>query len=188
MIRPDVHRLHADVAEAGKLLALKGRHADALAKYREALRLAHGVRAPQIFARHYLHCVLESLERMGAHGQAATLAGEAASSAANETGDVALSVFQQRDRACLLERQGVNLLKAGETSAARASLAAALALDDGLPLARRLLAWTERGLTVGAAQLAQAQRTHGYWAVRPETVNSARSREPAVLTKEPMNG
>jgi tetratricopeptide (TPR) repeat protein len=188
MTRPDVHSLHAGVAEAGKVLALKGRHAEALAKYREALRLAHGVRAPQIFARHYLHCVLESLERMGAHDQAATLAGEAASSAASEAGGLEPSVFQQRDRACLLERQGVNLLKAGETTAARASLIAALSLDDGLPLARRLLAWTERGLSVSAAQLAQAQRTDGYWAVRPETVNSARSREPAVLTKEPMDG
>jgi len=188
MTRPDVHRLHAGVAEAGKGLALKGRHAEALVKYREALRLAHGVRAPQIFARHYLHCVLESLERMGAHDQAATLAGEAASSAASQTGDVELSAFQQRDRACLLERQGVNQLKAGDISAARASLAAALALDEGLPLARRLLDWTERGLSVSPAQLAQAQRTHGYWAVRPETVNSARSREPAVLIKEPVDG
>ncbi|KQZ22032.1 MULTISPECIES: hypothetical protein [Caulobacter] len=188
MTRPDVHGLHASIAEAGKVLALKGRHPEALAKYREALRLAQGVRAPQIFARHYLHCVLESLERMGAHGQAATLAGEAASSAANETGDLEPSAFQQRDRACLLERQGVNLLKAGETTAARASLEAALALDDGLPLTRRLLGWTERGLSVSAAQLAQAQRTHGYWVVRSETVNSARAREPAVLTKEPMDG
>jgi hypothetical protein len=186
--RPDVHRLHADVAEAGKRLALKGRHPEALTKYREALRLAHGVRAPQIFARHYLHCVLESLEKMGAHDQAATLAGEAASSAAQETGDIELSLFQERDRACLLERQGVNLLKAGDVPAARASLVAALALDEHLPLSRRLLAWTERGLSVGAAQLAQAQRTDGYWAVRPETVNSARSDQPAVLTKEPMDG
>lgn len=185
--RPDVHRLHAGVAEAGKLLALKGRHDEALAKYREALRLAHGVRAPQIFARHYLHCVLESLERTGAHDQAATLAGEAASSAAAELGDGTPSDFQRRDRAFLLERQGVNRLKAGDIAAARDSLAAALALDEGLALARDLLTWTARGLGVTAARLAEAQRAHGYWTVRADTVDRTRVCESPVSPREPMS-
>jgi hypothetical protein len=184
----DVHRLHAGVAEAGKLLALKGRHDQALAKYREALRLAHGVRAPQIFARHYLHCVLESLERTGANDQAAVLAHEAASSAAAELGDGTPSDFQRRDRACLLERCGVNRLKAGDTAGARESLEAALALDEALPLSRDLLAWTARGLGVPAARLAEAQRAHGYWTVRADTVDSARACVSPALMKEPMHG
>ncbi|MFT4251022.1 MAG: hypothetical protein QM608_00870 [Caulobacter sp.] len=191
--RPDVHRLHAGVAEAGKLLALKGRHDEALAKYREALRLAHGVRAPQIFARHYLHCVLESLERMGAHDQAAILAGEAAGSAAAELGDGTPSDFQRRDRAFLLERMGVNRLKAGDVAGARDGLAAALALDGSLALARDLLAWTARGLGVTAARLAEAQRAHGYWTVRADTVDRTRACESpqtaqGPMTKEPMHG
>lgn len=186
--RPDVHRLHAGVAEAGKLLALKGRHDEALAKYREALRLAHGLRAPQVFARHYLHCVLESLERMGAHDQAAVLAGEAASSAASELGDGTPSDFQRRDRAFLLERQGVNRLKAGDVAGARESLGQALSLDDALLLSRDLLSWTARGLGVTAARLAEAQRAHGYWTVRADTVDGARACESPALTKEPMHG
>lgn len=189
----DIHRLHAGVAEAGKVLALKGRHDQALAKYREALRLAHGVRAPQIFARHYLHCVLESLERTGAHEQAAVLAGEAASSAAAELGDGTPSDFQRRDRACLLERKGVNELKAGDVTAARESLAAAVALDEALPLSRSLLAWTARGLGVPAGRLSEAQRVHGYWTVRADTVDQARACESPTSPqtpriKEPMNG
>lgn len=186
--RPDVHRLHAGVAEAGKLLALKGRHDQALAKYREALRLAHGVAAPQIFARHYLHCVLESLEHMGAHDQAAILAGEAASAAIEELGEAEPSAFQRRDRAFLLERQGVNRLKAGDVAGARLCLAAAVEQDQALPLSRLLLAWTERGLGVTAARLAEAQRAHGYWTVRADTVDRARACESPALTKEPMHG
>lgn len=59
MSAPNVHQLHAGVAEGGKLLALKGQHREALVCYREALRMARSVNAPQVFARHYLHCVLD---------------------------------------------------------------------------------------------------------------------------------
>lgn len=186
--RPDIHRLHAGVAEAGKLLALRGRHDEALSKYREALRLAHGVRAPQVFARHYLHCVLESLERSGAYDQAAVLAGEAAGSAAAELGDGTPSDFQRRDRAFLLERQGVNRLRAEDIPGARESLQAALALDEALPLSRDLLAWTARGLGVTAGRLAEAQRAHGYWTVRADTVDRTRACESPDHSKEPIHG
>jgi tetratricopeptide (TPR) repeat protein len=179
-----VHRLHLGVAEAGKLLALKGRHTQALAKYREALRLAHGARAPQLFARHYLHCVLESLEHLGAYTHAAELAGAAADSAANPDP----TPFQKRDRAHLLERQGVNLARAGDVVTARAVLAAALELDAGLPLARALLEWTARGLAINPARLAAAQRQHGYWVVRPGTVDAARAAESPIPATETSHG
>lgn len=179
------HRLHLGVAEAGKLLALKGRHHDALAKYREALQLAHGARAPQLFARHYLHCVLESLEHLGEHAHAAALAGAAADSAANPDP----TPFQKRDRAHLLERQGVNLAKAGDVPAARMALTAALELDSGLPLARALLDWTARGLAITAGRLAEAQRKHGYWVVRPDTVEAARAMaSPLTQPTETQHG
>ena len=172
---PAAHQFHAGIAEAGKLLALKGQHRQALEHYREALRLAHSARAPQVFARHYLHCVLESLERLGDHAQAAQLAGAAADAAANPDP----TPFQLRDRAHLLERQGVNLLRMGDVPAARIALAAALALDPGLRLTRDLLSWTARGLSVSPARLAEAQARTGYWVVRPGTVDAARAiREP----------
>ena len=180
-----VHRLHMGVAEAGKLLALKGRHQEALAKYREALQLAHGARAPQLFARHYLHCVLESLEHLGDHTRVAELAGAAADNAANPDP----TPFQKRDRAHLLERQGVNLARAGDVPRARTVLAAALELDAGLPLARALLDWTARGLAINPARLAEAQRKHGYWVVRPDTVDAARALErPFAPTTETLHG
>ena len=170
MMIDGIHRMHMGGAEAGKLLALRGRHRDALAKYREALQLAHGARAPQLFARHYLHCVLESLEHLGDHQRAADLAGTAAENSANPDP----TPFQKRDRAHLLERQGVNLARAGDVAGARTVLAAALELDAGLPLARALIDWTARGLAINPARLAQAQRKHGYWVVRADTVDAAR--------------
>ena len=174
------HRLHAGIAESGKLLALAGKHKEALLRYREALRLAHAAGAPQVFARHYLHCVLESLEHLGAHSEAATLAGEAASHAATAHADP--TPFQRRDRAHLLERQGVNALRGGDVGEARRVLAEAVALDPALPLARQLLDWTVRGLSVNAARLAAAQRSHGYFAVRADTVAPERAIDPAAMT------
>ena len=172
------HRLHLSAAEAGKVLALKGRHQEALVQYREALRLAFSARAPQVFARHYLHCVLESLEHLGDHQHAAELAGAAADAAASPEP----TPFQKRDRANLLERRGVNLVKAGDIAGARAALTAALELDDALKLTRSLLEWTARGLSINAARLADAQRKHGYWVVRADSMDTDRRADiPDVL-------
>ncbi len=182
MTAPDPHRLHAGVAESGKLLALKGQHKHALSRYREALRLAHSARAPQIFARHYLHCVLESLEHMGAHVEAAALAGEAASATANPDP----TPFQRRDRAHLLERCGVNLMKAGDVRAARDVLGEALTLDAALPLSRQLLDWTARGLAVSGDRIAGAQRRHKYFSVRAGAVHPDHAIDPpAIMTTSP---
>lgn len=176
------HRLHIGIAEAGKLLALKGRHQQALARYREALQLAHGARAPQLFARHYLHCVLESLEHLGDHARAAELAAAAADTASCPDP----TPFQKRDRAHLLERQGVNLALAGDIAGARSALADAVALDDGLPLARAILDWTARGLAINPQRLADAQRKHGYWVVRADTVDPARALESPHAHTAPL--
>ncbi|PXA82608.1 hypothetical protein DMC18_25350, partial [Caulobacter sp. D5] len=63
----------------------------------------------------------------------------------------------------------------------------ALALDEGLALARDLLTWTARGLGVTAARLAEAQRAHGYWTVRADTVDRTRVCESPVSPREPMS-
>ncbi|WP_339913748.1 hypothetical protein [uncultured Brevundimonas sp.] len=181
---PNRHRMHMAVAEAGKRLALKGRHDEALMKYREALRLAYAAAAPQVFPRHYLHCVIESLEHSGAYAQAAALAGEAASAAA----DADASTFHRRDRAHLLERQGVNQLKAGDTAAARAALTAALALDPELSLARAVMDWTARGLSVSPTRLTEAQRHHRYFIVRADIVDADGMMDTPKASKDAAHG
>ncbi len=174
----NIHALHAGIAESGKLLALKGRHEQALVRYREALQLAQSARAPQIFARHYLHCVLESLEHLGAFEAAARLADEAARAAERPQP----SPFQRRDRALLLERLGVNQLKAGQIAQARESLKLAHALDASLSLSQQLLGWLNRGLTLNSARITEAQRRHQYFMVRPDTVRADRAVTPSDLS------
>ncbi|MET0179130.1 MAG: hypothetical protein ABW194_01445 [Novosphingobium sp.] len=185
------HALHAGIAEQGKLLALRGDHRAALTRYREALRLAATARAPQIVARHYLYCILESLERMGDHRAMAELAGNAAG-AASEAPD---SPFLRRDRAALLERVAVARLKAGAIEDGRAALREALALAgaEALPLAAQLAGWLDRGFAIDPARLAEAQRRAGYWVVRPDTVDPARALtidppSPGQRTREHAHG
>jgi len=180
------HRLHAGIAEAGKLDALRGRHQQALARYREALRLARASQAPQVFGRHYLHCVLESLEHLSQHASVAEMA-MAAAAATAEAGD---TPFHRRDRAMLLERAAVAQLKAGDRALAAQTLATVLELTGAAaqPLAATLLGWLERGLAVDAVRLAEAQRRHRYWVVRADTVDRSRAIDAPLLGRELFHG
>ena len=183
---PDRHRLHLGVAEAGKLLAMKGRHKEALNRYREALRLAHSARAPQLFGRHYLQCVLESLEHLADHEGVRELAGRAAA-AAETAGD---TPFHRRDRAALLERVGVAQLKAGEKDAAEATFGEVIVLvgAKAQPLSALLLDWMKRGFEISPGRLAEAQRSHAYWTVRPDTVDPARAIDMPATSREIFHG
>jgi tetratricopeptide (TPR) repeat protein len=181
---PDLHRhaLHLGIAEAGKVHALARRHTEALERYREAMRMAEAARAPQVFARHYLYCMLDSLEHLGQLDSVAEIAGRAAE-ATREAGD---SPFHRRDRAGLLERLGVIRLKQGDFVAAKAALTESVALaDGGQPLATQLLQWLSRGYAVDANRLGEAQRRHGYWVVRPGAVDPARAIEITPASPKP---
>lgn len=176
MNKKSVHALHMGIAEGGKLLALKGRHKQALARYRQALKMAQACNAPQIFPRHYLHCVLDSLELMGSWADAARVAAEAAGAA-----DCGMtSPFRQRDRACLLERVGLNQLKCGHVEPGRAALEQALALDPSLRLTQQILQWLDRRYCLDAKRITQAQREHNYFTVRADTVDASRALEPSA--------
>lgn len=166
------HRLHIGIAEQGKLLALRGRHAEALAHYREALRMAHARGAPQVIGRHYLHCVLESLEHMGAFDAMIALCDEALACVP----EAAQGEFQRRDRAHLLERRAVAELKAGQAGARAGFERAIAAAGSGvLPLSEQLLAWLVRGYALAAARITDAQRRHGYFVVREGQVDAQRA-------------
>ncbi len=170
---PDPHRLHAGIAEQGKLEALAGRHDSALAHYREALRRAAALRAPGVVARHYLLCVFESLEHKQDFAAMAALIEQALVAPLPDPA----SQFERNDRALLYERLAIARLRLGETAAARSALDDALALagPQRLPLATWLAAVLQRGLTVTPVRLAEAQRQHGYFSVRPGTADRSRA-------------
>jgi tetratricopeptide (TPR) repeat protein len=177
---PEVHawnavRGHFGIAEQGKLYALEGRHALALAYYREAIRLTVQAGEPEIVFRHYLECVLEVLERTGAYQEVLDYCAKALAllDTVPATAQTAL------ERSHVLERQACVLLKSGQREAAATALREALAVTapHGLrrPLVTTLLGWIERGFQIEARRVvAEQERTH-YFNVRHDTVDAARA-------------
>ena len=142
-------RLHLGIAEQGKLLALKGQHESALAHYREALRMAVSSSAPEVFFRHYTQCVMESLERSGTLEAVLRYCDEAEAHYQRVASPLPLVA---RDRAENLQRRASILLRMGRRDEAIDCLeqAISMAADHPLPLAREVLGWIRRGLSVGA--------------------------------------
>jgi tetratricopeptide (TPR) repeat protein len=168
------HALHIGIAESGKMRALEGDHLDALRHYREALRLAQSAGAPEVFFRHYTQCVLESLERTGAHDEVLDFCRNALSHF--EALDAPLALHQ-RDHAAMLERFALNLIKAGRDTEARAPMeqAVTLAATSDLPVTRTVLDWVRRGMRVDPRRVAQLQDKHGYFSVTRDRVEPKRA-------------
>ena len=186
----EAHHLHLNIAEAGKVHALANRHAEALRHYREAIRLAVGAGAPEIFFRHYSQCVLESLERSGGDADIIAFceAAEAHYARLNETGEDADTPLHRKDRGSILERLGLAELRSGDVATARATLNTAIGLAGKgvLPLAEQVHGWLQRGLAVSPALLAQAQQRHHYFIVRADAVDSSRACQlPAAVGQSP---
>ncbi len=169
-------RLHMGIAEQGKVYALAGKHALALQYYRHAIHMAVQAGDPEIFFRHYLECVMESLEQMGAHAEVLAYCEKAIAFYGDQP---PANLLAQRDLAHVYERQGSVLLKRGDKEGAARAFEAALreAERSGqtLPLAQTLLRWTRSGLHVDANRvLAEQRRTH-YFSVRGDTVDAGRA-------------
>lgn len=168
-------RAHLAIAEQGKVYALEGRHPLALAYYREAIRLTVQTGEPEIVFRHYLECVLESLERMGSYQEVLDYCEKAIHllTGAPATAQTALEL------AHVHQRQGAVLLKSGNRDAAAKSLRKAVdtAAPHGysLSLARTLLAWVDRGLQIDTRRVSAEQERANYFNVRRETVDGTRA-------------
>jgi tetratricopeptide (TPR) repeat protein len=166
---------HLAIAEQGKVYALEGQHAFALAYYREAIRLTVQSGEPEIVFRHYLECVLESLEKMGAYPEVLDYCAKALDlfAAAPETTQTSL------ERAHVYQRQGAVQLKAGDRDSAAASLRKAVesaaSQRFSLALANTLLGWIERGLQVDPRRVVAEQERLNYFNVRPDTVDRSRA-------------
>lgn len=168
--------LHLGLAEQGKLYALTHEHELALAYYRQAIRMCVQAGDPEIFFRHYLECVLESLERMGAYAEVLDYCDKAIDLLATSEQPRELA---PAELAHVYQRQGVIHLKSGNREAATQSLrkAVALAVDNGLclPLSRTLIGWLDRGLQVDVRRIENEQQRTRYYSVREETVDKGRA-------------
>ncbi len=172
--RPRSAALHFGIAEQGKLHALAGDHEEALRHYREAIRLAVTSGAPEVCFRHYTQCVLESLEHMSAWTEILEFCERVR---AHYAANPPPHELARLDLACAHEREGVVLLKRGDTAAALAALAQAReqAGPGRLPLAEELLGWLRRGMQIDARRIEQQQRRHRYFIVEREAVRPERA-------------
>ena len=173
---PEGVKLHVGIAEQGKLYALQGDHARALHYYRVAMRLTVEAGGPEIFFRHYLDCVMESLEHMGAYAEVLAYC------------DKAIALYDERpppnemavlDLATIHLRRGVVLLKSGDKDEARAACERAVAVCRGarltMPLAQTLLRWLRASFHIDVARVISEQRRARYFTVRPDTVDPSRA-------------
>lgn len=173
-VTPRARYEHVEIAEAGKVFALAGRHDEALRHYREALRMAASRHAPEVFFRHYTQCVLESLERSGSLAEVIDYCTRAD---AHYTAVGGTTELHRRDRGAIVERLGVAQLKSGLVDEATRSLERAVATAGAgrLPLAEDLLTWLRRHLTVDDRNIAQLQARYQYFTVRPDQVDPGRA-------------
>lgn len=187
----DASSMHLGIAEQGKLYALEGQHDYALVYYREAIRLTVQAGQPEIVFRHYLECVLESLELIGAYQEVLDYCEKAVSLITGQTGEAS-----DAELAHVYQRRGVVQLKAGERDSAIDSLRKATehggTRPDSVILAKSLLTWLERGLRVDVQRvLAEQQRTR-YFSVRRESVDTRRAirlpNERLMLNMKTANG
>lgn len=183
-VERDNDKLHVGIAEQGKLYALGGDHVKALTYYRQAIHMAVQAGEPEVFFRHYLECVMESLERMGSYEEVLAYCDKAielyrANPPADELADWDLAHIHQR--------RGAVLLKRGEGEAARAAFDSALecAKRSGrlLPLAETLRGWIDNGLHIEPERVQMEQDRRQYFSVRRDAVDASRA---VKLPNEPL--
>jgi len=159
------------IAEQGKRLALRGRHAEALGHYQRAINLGRALGSPPLLLRHFLECALESMELAEMYDAVLAYCDEALAHYRQHPpeGDFAradLAHIQQRRAVCL-----ARLARADESARACAeALRCATEADIRLPLTERLAAWLDGGYHISASRLLSEQRRHGYFSVRRDTV------------------
>jgi tetratricopeptide (TPR) repeat protein len=162
---------HLQKAEEGKRLALRGKHAEALLCYRDAMRLAADSPGGDVFIRHYTTCVLESLEWMGAYEEAISHCQRVLS---HYDAHPPSHPLARMDWASFCERLGVLLWKAEGPSSASAPLSRAVTLGKEagrrFPLAEALLSWQARGYHVEPLRIIEEQRRFHYFVVREQAL------------------
>lgn len=169
-------QIHMGIAEQGKLYALAGNHALALVYYRHAIQMTVQAQEPEIFFRHYLECVMESLEQMGSFAEVLEYCGKAIDF---YTQNPPPNPLAQRDFAHIYERQGAVLLKMGEKERAGQAFDQALQVLQGsgqtLPLVQTLARWVKGGFHIEPQRVLAEQRRNHYFCVRSDAVEASRA-------------
>jgi tetratricopeptide (TPR) repeat protein len=164
--------LHLQIAENGKILALKGEHKEALRHYKEAIRMCQTAENSEVFLQHYSLCAMESLELMEAHEEIITFCEKSIDFLTPKKAERTDDWFR-KNLASLWERKGIQCIYLDEKSEAIEAFSTAIkeAANLPLPLSKDLLNWLQRGYTVTHKQVRDLQKRHHYFTVRKENVN-----------------
>ncbi|TVQ72235.1 MAG: tetratricopeptide repeat protein [Oceanospirillales bacterium] len=185
MTTENIHIMHLGLAEQGKIHALKNEHQEALKHYREAIKIAVSLKAPEVFFRHYTQCVVESLERKGNYDEAIQFY-----QAAHEhyTAQQVSSNLHNKDHADILQKLGCTLLKKGAKEEAKIAFNQAIntAGDSDISLSKELLGWLQRGYSINLTRIEQLQNKHNYFVVRQGQVNEKIARSLSQGTGMPV--
>jgi len=181
--------LHLGIAEQGKLHAVAGDHQLALMYYRRAMQMTVENGDEEWFFRHYLECVIESLELMGEYDDVLEYCDKAIGLYADSHPTDDLSI---RDLAHIHQRKAVILIKKDQMPAAIESLRTSVGLardaSQSIPLAERLLRWAESGFKLDTARILAEQKRERYFTVREDNIdpNRAVRLPPQMLSISPI--
>lgn len=170
----NIHSYHVSLAEAGKVKALSGQHQEALKHYREAIKTAVSAGSPEVFFRHYTHCVLESLELSGSYDEVISFCKEAD----EHYSKLPISnPIIRRDHGSTLERWGLVLAKSGQLDDAKQKLELAIekAKPGRLPISEQVHNWLVRGYHPDISRIERAQKKHNYFTVRRGQVDPTKA-------------
>ncbi|MNK05419.1 hypothetical protein D3C87_233010 [compost metagenome] len=164
--------LHLQIAENGKILALKADHKEALRHYKEAMRMCQTVENSEVFLQHYSLCAMESLELMEAHAEVITFCDKSIEFLTPKQADRTDEWFR-RNLASLWERKAIQHIFLEENPEAIEAFEEAIkaAIHMPMPLSRELLNWLKRGFAITPRKVRDLQNRHHYFTVRKENVN-----------------
>ena len=186
-------RYHMGIAERGKMHAVNGDHQNALKYYRYAIKLTTSLKHPEIFFRHYLECILESLEHMEAYNELLEYCDKALAlfgdhKTLNENNDKNIDEDKasheeghEEDRnlialdiASVYLRKGIVFYKLKQLDDAKECFSLAKdALENSehsLPLLDIFQRWLNSNLYVDAKRIQQEQNRHKYFSVQAKHI------------------
>jgi len=168
--------LHMGVAEQGKIYAVDGDHQTALLYYRRAMHMTIQDGDEEWFFRHYLECMIETLEVLESYSEVLEYCDKAIALYATKPPEDPISI---RDLAHIHQRRGIILLKTGDNENAKSDLRESIRLTKAqgqkMPLADRVLRWLDSGLKVDKSRILAEQKRELYFTVRRDNVDPKRA-------------
>jgi tetratricopeptide (TPR) repeat protein len=163
---PSPFEQHHSLAEKGKMLAQKHKHAEALELYREALAKAQFSNTEPVVLRYYIECILESLEHTGAFTEILTYCDHARE---HYKMHPPKTIWQKKDLASIHERAMLMHIKLGNQDAAKedGAKATTYAKQNGfeLHLANKVMRWLLANLHISRERIEQEQKKNGYFTI-----------------------